>query len=68
MSILTFGLNGVDPIMQGANWNATVTVYSGTSTGAKKNLTGYTVAMKLKRHYDSSTADATVNFRVDMAP
>ena len=60
MGVITYGLGGVDAIAQGANWNATVTVYSGTSTGAKKNLTGYTVAMKLKQHYDSSTADVTV--------
>lgn len=54
MGVVNYGLGGVDAIAQGANWSATVTVYSGTSTGAKKNLTGYTVAMKLRDHYDST--------------
>lgn len=59
MGVINYGLAGVDPIRQGANWAVTVTVYTGTSTGARKNLTGYTVAAKLRVHYDSTAVAAT---------
>lgn len=59
MGVINYGLNGVDPIRQGADWAVTVTVYTGTSTGSPRNLTGYTVSSKFRVHYDSTAVAAT---------
>lgn len=59
MGLLNIGLGTVDPIRQGAAYTLAVTVYSGTSTGAAMNLTGYTLAGKLKQHYDSTATAGT---------